>query len=423
MNKEQVEITTLDNGLRVISQKMNETEAVTIEIWTGVGSRYEKPTQNGISHFLEHMAFKGTKTRTAKQIAEDFDNIGGQLNAFTSREHTVYYAKVLKENFNDAAGLLGDIIQNSIFAEQEIERERNVVLQEIAMTNDSPDDIIFDLYQETAFANQPMGRPILGPANLVANFSRTDLTGYVSEHYHAANLILSVAGNIEHKNVVDFATKTLSNIEKGKRSEKITANYSGGEHREERDLEQVHMAFGFHGISYLSDDVYKIQLLSCILGGGMSSRLFQEIRENRGLAYTVSSFNSSYLDSGTFNIYSATSPDKINELINAVCDELKRATSDISEAELKKAKAQAKASLLMSQESCSNRADALGRRLMCYGKYISNSEILEKMNAVTVKDVSQLLEKTITSSKPTIAAIGKIDKLHSYDEINSRLAA
>lgn len=423
MTKEQVEITTLDNGLRVISQKMNETEAVTIEIWTGVGSRYEKPEQNGISHFLEHMAFKGTKTRNAKQIAEDFDNIGGQLNAFTSREHTVYYAKVLKENFADAADLLGDIIQNSIFSEPEIERERNVVLQEIAMTNDSPDDIIFDLYQETAFANQPMGRPILGPAKLVANFARTDLTGYVGEHYHAANLILAVAGNIEHKTVVEFAKKTLSGVGKGKRSEKITANYSGGEHREERDLEQVHMAFGFHGISYLSDDVYKMQLLSCILGGGMSSRLFQEIREKRGLAYTVSSFNSNYLDSGTFNIYSATSPDKINELLNAVCDELKKATADISEAELKKAKAQAKAGLLMAQESCSNRADALGRRLMCHGKYISNSEILEKMSAVTVKDVSQLLEKTITSSKPTIAAIGKLAKLESYDEINDRLAA
>ncbi|MDA0780900.1 MAG: pitrilysin family protein [Rickettsiales bacterium] len=423
MKKEQVDITTLDNGLRIISQKMNETEAVTIEIWTGVGSRYERPEQNGISHFLEHMAFKGTNTRTAKQIAEDFDNIGGQLNAFTSREHTVYYAKVLKENFNEAADLLADIIQNSIFEQKEIERERNVVLQEIAMTNDSPDDIIFDLYQATAFSNQPLGRSILGPSKLVANFSRDDLTGYVSEHYHGANLVLSVAGNVEHKTVVEFAKKHLSNIPKGKRSQKETANYSGGEHREERDLEQVHLTFGFKGISYLDEDVYKVQLLSCILGGGMSSRLFQEIRENRGLAYSVSSFNSSYLDSGTFTVYSATSPEKINELINAVCDEMKKATSDITEAELKKAKAQAKAGLLMAQESSNNRADALGRRLICYNRYISNQEILDRMNSTTVTDVKEVLEKIITSSKPTIAAIGKLDKLESYNDINGRLAA
>ena len=423
MPTENVEINTLDNGLRVISQKMNETEAVTIEIWAGVGSRYERAEQNGISHFLEHMAFKGTETRNAKQIAEDFDNIGGQLNAFTSREHTVYYAKVLKENFLEAAELLADIIQNSIFEQQEIERERNVVLQEIAMTNDAPDDIIFDFYQETAFAEQPIGRPILGPSKLVSNFSREDLTGYVGEHYNASNLILSVAGNIEHKDVLNFAQKSLSSINKGKRSEKVSAKYSGGEHRERRDLEQVHMTFGFEGISYLNDDVYKVQLMSCILGGGMSSRLFQEIREKRGLAYAVSSFNSSYLDSGTFTVYSATSPDKINELLNAVCDEMKKATSDITEAELKKAKAQAKAGLLMAQESCSNRADAIGRRLMCYGKYISNQEILDKMNSTTLNDVKSILEKIISSSKPTLAAIGKLDKLEDYGVINDRLAA
>jgi predicted Zn-dependent peptidase len=324
MRQEQVEVTTLDNGIRVISQKMNETEAVTIEIWTGVGSRYERPEQNGISHFLEHMAFKGTKTRSAKQIAEDFDNIGGQLNAFTSREHTVYYAKVLKENFHDAIDLLADIIQNSVFEQQEIERERNVVLQEIAMTNDAPDDIIFDLYQQTAYSNQPIGRSILGPSKLVANFSQEDLKGYVAEHYHGANLVISVAGNVDHQTVIEFAKKNLNNIPKGKRSDKEPANYVGGEHREQRDLEQVHMTFGFQGTPYLSDDVYKYQLLSCILGGGMSSRLFQEIRENRGLAYSVAAFNSSYLDEGTFTIYSATSPEKINELLQSVCDELKR---------------------------------------------------------------------------------------------------
>jgi predicted Zn-dependent peptidase len=423
MSPQAPEITTLSNGLRIISQEMKETEAVTVELWTGVGSRYEKPEQNGISHFLEHMAFKGTKTRNAKQIAEDFDNIGGHLNAHTSRENTVYYAKVLKNDFNKGASLLADIIQNSIFDQKELELERNVVLQEIAMTNDTPDDIIFDNFQEAAFANQPIGRPILGPASIVRNFSRDDLNSYVGEHYTASNMIVSVAGNIKHKDVVQFAQNELSTINKGQRSSKENASYNGGEHREERDLEQVHLTMGFQGLSYVHDEIYALQLLSCILGGGMSSRLFQEIRENRGLAYSVSSFSSSYADTGMFNIYSATSPDKVRELVNAVCDELKRAANDISEAELIKAKSQSKASLLMSQESSSSRADTLGRRLMCYGKYITNEEILEKVNAVNVSDVNNLMGKIISSSKLTMAAIGKLDQLDNYDKIAERLAA
>ncbi|MCE3231817.1 MAG: processing peptidase [Rickettsiaceae bacterium] len=423
MSKNQPEITTLDNGLRIISQEMQETEAVTVEIWAGVGSRYEKPEQNGISHFLEHMAFKGTKTRTAKQIAEDFDNIGGHLNAHTSRENTVYYAKVLKDDFNEAGGLLSDILQNSIFDQKELELERNVVLQEIAMTKDAPDDIIFDYYQEAAFTNHPLGRPILGPEAIVSNFSQNDLNSYIGEHYTASNMILAVAGNIKHSNVVKFAEKELSGLRKGKRSHKEAASYTGGEHREERDLEQVHLTMGFKGISYLEEEIYTLQLLSLILGGGMSSRLFQEIRENRGLAYSISSFQSSYADTGMFSIYSATSPDKVNELINATCDELKRATHSITEQELKKAKSQSKASLLMGQESSSSRADTLGRRLMCYDRYITNEEILEKINAVTLKDVSQLLVRLVSESKLTLAAIGDLKQLESYDKITARLAA
>jgi predicted Zn-dependent peptidase len=422
MNAKSPEITTLDNGVRVISQQMKETEAVTIELWAGVGSRHEKKQQNGISHFLEHMAFKGTKTRTAKQIAEDFDNIGGHLNAHTSRENTVYYAKVLKDDFNEAANLLADITQNSVFDQKEVEMERNVVLQEIAMTNDTPDDIIFDNFQEAAYANQPLGRPILGPAELVSNFSRDDLNSYIGEHYTGGNMIVAAVGNVEHKTVVNFAKSQLSGIKKGPRATKEKGLYTGGEHRETRDLEQTHIVMGFKGISYIEDEIYTLQLLSLILGGGMSSRLFQEVREKRGLAYTVSSFSSSYADCGMFNIYSATSPDKVRELITAVCDELKRATHDISEAELKKSKSQSKASILMSQESSSSRANTLGRRLMCYDKYISNEEILAKIMAVTVEDISNLMQKIITSSKLTLAAIGDLKQLDSYEKIEKMVA-
>jgi predicted Zn-dependent peptidase len=423
MSRLEPEITTLKNGLRVISQHMKETEAVTIEIWTGVGSRHEKPEQNGISHFLEHMAFKGTTTRNAKQIAEDFDNIGGHLNAHTSREHTVFFAKVLKEDFEEAAGLLADILQNSIFDQRELELERNVVLQEIAMTNDTPDDILFDYYQAAAFKEQPIGRPILGPAKLVSNFTRENLISYIDEHYTASNLILSVAGNVTHAKVVKFAENALSSIKKGKVSTRQAANYNGGEHREKRELEQVHLVMGFQGLSYLDESTYDLQLLSCVLGGGMSSRLFQEIRENRGLAYTVSSFHSNYHDTGTFSVYSATSPDKVGELVGAVCNELKKATDSITEAELKKAKSQFKASILMSQESSSTRADTIGRRLMCYGRYISTAEILEKINAVKVSSLSAMMERILTTSKPTVAAIGDLNQLESYDKIAKRLQA
>ena len=423
MARKEPEITTLKNGLRIISQHMEETEAAAIEIWTGVGSRYEKPEQNGISHFLEHMAFKGTDTRNAKQIAEDFDNIGGHLNAHTSREHTVYLAKVLQEDFEKAGDLLADILLNSIFEQKELELERNVVLQEIAMTNDTPDDILFDYYQEAAYSNQPIGRSILGPSKLVSNFCRDDLESYIGTHYKAENMLVAVAGNVEHERVVKYAERALIGLETGATPKYEKGLYNSGEHRETRDLEQVHMILGFKGLSYNADNIYTLQMLSVILGGGMSSRLFQEIREKRGLAYSVSSFNQNYSDTGLFSVYSATSPEKVGELVYAVCDELKRAAQDITEEELKKAKSQVKASLLMSQESSSSRADSIGRRLMCYGKYISNAEILEKINAVTVKDLKAMMETVITSSKPTLAAIGKLDHLDSKEKIEERLAA
>lgn len=414
------QITTLKNGLRVISQEMKETEAVTVNFWTDIGSRYETAEQNGISHFLEHMAFKGTKTRNAKQIAEDFDNIGGHLNAFTSREHTVYLAKVLKEDFNEAAGLLSDILQNSIFEEKELELERGVILQEIAMTYDTPDDILFDYYQTAAYGQQPIGCPILGTSHLVKNFTRSDIKNYIDDHYCGENLVLAVAGNISHDKVVKFAEKELSKISKGKKSKKKKAEYIGGEHREKRDLEQTHLVIGFEGESYNSDNIQKMQLLSCLLGGGMSSRLFQEIREKRGLAYTVSAFNSSYSDAGNFSIYSATGPEKVKELIDAICEELKKATDSVTEVELDRAKAQHKASILMSQESSSSRCDTIGRRLTCYDRYKTNEEILERINRVTAKDIGEILEKTI-SSRPTIAAIGNLKKLESYDKIAAKL--
>jgi predicted Zn-dependent peptidase len=422
MPRDNIEITVLDNDLRIISQQMKETEAITIELWMGVGSRHETKEQCGISHFLEHMAFKGTKLRSAKQIAEEFDNIGGQLNAYTAKENTVFYAKVLKDNFFEALEILSDIILNSAFELKEIELERDVVLQEIAMTNDSPDDIIFDLLQETAFNDQALGRSILGPVDIVKKLNQTDLKGYVSNHYTSTNCILSVAGNISHDKIVEFAQKSLSPMKKGSRSKKEEALYTGGMHRENRKLEQVHITFGFEGSSYKNTNAYAMQLLSAIIGGGMSSRLFQEIRENLGLAYSVNSFTSSFADTGMFYIYSATNPNKIAKLIDATFTQLHKATSDIKESELQKVKFQAKASLLMSLDSINSRASSMGRRLMCFDKYITNKEILENIEAVSLVEVKQLLEKTL-STKLTVAAIGKLNKLADYDVLSKRMTA
>lgn len=416
------QITTLDNGLRVITQEMKESESLTIEVWADVGSRYENENQGGLSHFLEHMAFKGTSTRTARQIAEEFDSIGGHLNAHTSREHTVYYAKVLKDDFETAADLLSDILLNSTFDAKEMELERGVILQEIAMTNDTPDDIIFDHYQNAAFANQPVGRSILGTEELVRSYSRDDIESYMKSHYCAKNLVLSVAGNIEHAKVVDFAQKTLSGVRTGEKSKKAAAVYTSGVYTEEKDLEQVHLIMGFQGLAYHDDDIYVQQMLSCVFGGGMSSRLFQEVREKRGLAYSVSSFGSAYSDNGMFNIYSATNPEKVNELIGAVSDEIKKASDNITQEELGRAKAQARASILMSRESTTSRADSLGRRLSCYNKYVEDQKILDRINKVTTDDMSAMLCKITSSTKPTFTALGKLKNLDSYANIAKKLS-
>ncbi len=415
-----VKISTLANGIRVITHHMKETEAVALEIWIKVGSRYEKANQGGISHFLEHMAFKGTKTRTARQIAEEFDNIGGNFNAQTSRESTTYYAKVLKGDFERAANILSDIVQNSIFDPKELELERQVILQEISMSNDTPDDIVFDHFQISAYPNQPVGKPILGTVDLVKSFSRQDIIDYVKEYYCGANIVFAVAGNISHAKVLAFAKKKLSKIKKGKASKSKAAKYVGGEKRVKKKLEQTHITMGFEGVSYDNDDIFPLQLLSCILGGGMSSRLFQEIREKRGLAYSISSFFSCYSDTGLFTIYSATSPDKVKQLVTATCAELKKITHDITDEELERAKVQARASLLMSQESTSSRADDLGRRLICFGRYITNREVLKNIEAVDKKSIYKVAKK-ILASKITIAAIGDIKQLESYEKIEKKL--
>ncbi|MEI7669708.1 MAG: pitrilysin family protein, partial [Pseudomonadota bacterium] len=340
-------ISTLPNGLRVATEELHSVDSITVAVSVDVGARYESSSENGLSHLLEHLAFKGTKRRSAKDIAEQMDMVGGHINAYTSMDTTVYYTKLLSQDTPLAVDILADILQNSVFDKQELDREREVVLQEIAMHHDTPDDLVFDHFNATSYPKQPLGRSILGTPKKIKNYSSDDLINYMQKHYNASSMIVTAAGKVEHDKFVELVGEHFSNLANKKNLSAPKAEYKGGDRRIKRKLEQLHIMMGFESVSFLDEDYYVWQLLTTIFGGGMSSRLFQEIREKRGLAYTIQSFISPNSDTGIFGIYSATSDDKAGEMINILCDEIKKLQASISEIELQRAKNQIKASLLM----------------------------------------------------------------------------
>jgi predicted Zn-dependent peptidase len=401
------EIITLKNQLRIAADEMKEVETVSIGVFVNTGSRNETPEINGISHFLEHMAFKGTATRSARQIAEEFEGIGGRINAYTSKEKTVYYVKVLKKHAEFAVEFLADILQNSTFDKVELEKERGVILQEIAMTNDTPDDIVFDYFQETAFPSQALGRSILGPVKNIKKFNRDHFTNYIGKQYNYSNMALVAAGAIKQKDLVKWGEKYFHSLGSNKIKALEKGKYVGGEFRKEKKLEQVNLVIGFEGLSYLHKNYYTSQILAMILGGGMSSRLFQEIRENRGLAYSIYAFNYANQDCGTFGIYAGTTPQKTNELVEATCVEIKKICEKITDAELQRVVTQFEAGLLMSKESTSSRMQKLGSDILSHNSIISHDEIRDKISLVKKPAVTKLATE-IFSSKPTFAAIGKV---------------
>jgi predicted Zn-dependent peptidase len=415
-------VSKLSNGITLAHDKMDEIETVSISILLKTGSKNEHIEQSGISHFLEHMAFKGTNTRTAKKIAEEFDMIGGYFNAYTSREKTVYYAKVLKEDIATAVDILTDILQNSIFSEAEIEKERKVILQEMAQTKDTPDDIIFDYFQETAYPNQSLGRSILGDEKIILGATRDQLINYINSRYGYNNIIVSAAGNFNVEEYSTLIQSKFTSMPGFSENSTVKSQYHGGEFRLEKELEQVHFVLGFEACSYYDEDYYVQQVSSIIAGGGMSSRLFQEVRENRGLAYTISAFASSYSDTGIFGIYSASSENNINELIDVSIEEIHKMVEKITADEIKRAKAQVRAGLMMAQESSISRAEKFASNIATYGRYIPINEILEKINSITPERVQAYFKKLLSNKKPpTISSIGKISKLYQYDNIVNKL--
>ena len=412
-----VNVTTLENGLRVVSDTLPHVETVTIGTWVDVGSRFEEKSENGLSHMLEHMAFKGTHKRTALDIAEAIENVGGYLNAYTSREHTTYYARLLKEDLELGIDVLGDILQNSTFEQIELERERGVIIQEIGQAEDTPDDVVFDLMQTAAYHDQPMGRPILGTTDLVNGFSRDDLSRYMAGHYKAKQMAVVAAGNLGHGEFVNMVSEHFSDLELQRDLEKHQAVYSGGENCVTRDLEQVNLLFGFDGISFNDPDYYTSQVMSMVLGGGMSSRLFQEVREKRGLVYSIYTFMGSYVDGGTFGIHAGTGPDQVAELVPVVAEEFHKLCKTVSEQEVDRAKAQMKAGILMSLENTTSRMEQLGRSQMIFGRHVPREETLEKINEVDANAVMKCAVRVLKGSDLSLGAIGPLDSLADYDEI------
>ncbi|MEI8394528.1 MAG: pitrilysin family protein [Rhodospirillaceae bacterium] len=415
-----VRVTTLSNGLRIATDTMDGVETVSLGCWVGVGTRNERLELNGVAHLCEHMLFKGTEQRTSFAISEQIENVGGYLNAYTSREHTAYYAKVLAEDTSLALDIIADMLQNSLLDEDEMMRERAVVLQEIGQALDTPDDIVFDHFQGTAYPNQALGRPVLGSVATVCDLERAALVEYHARHYGASGIVIAAAGRIEHDYLVDLATTAFKNLPRLSEHVIEPALYSGGDFRERRDLEQLHLIIGFNGISFYDPGYYAYSVLSTLLGGGMSSRLFQEVREKRGLVYSIYSFAGTYSDGGLFGIYAGTGPDRVRELVPLLCRELVRVAEDLTEDELRRARAQLKAGTLMALESTMSRCEHLGQQLLVYGRPVPTDEIVRKINAVDSEAVRQAALR-LRKSKPTVAALGPLDELEAYDRIAARL--
>ena len=398
-------------------------KSAAIGVWVTAGGRHERLEQNGIAHFLEHMAFKGTKRRSALQIAETIEDVGGYINAYTSREVTAYYARVLENDVALALDVISDIILNPVFDPAEIEIERGVILQEIGQAYDTPDDVIFDWLQEESYRDQPLGRTILGPSERVRAFSREDLSAFVAEHYGPGQMILSAAGAVDHDALVALAEKYFGDLAPKDGSVAAPARFTGGEARKAKNLEQAHFALAFESPGYRDDAIYTAQIYSSALGGGMSSRLFQEVRERRGLCYTIFAQTGAYADTGTTTIYAGTSGDQIAELTHITIDEMKRAADTMSPEEVARARAQMKAGMLMGLESPSNRAERLARLVQIWGDVPSLDDTIARIDAVTTGDVRDFAAQLSANAPAALALYGPVDGAPTLDAISERRVA
>ncbi len=401
-----VEVTCLPSGLVVVTDAMPHLQTASLGCWVACGSRNEQPDEHGISHFLEHMAFKGTARRTARQIAEEIEAVGGDLNAGTGVETTAYYARVLKADIGLGLDVLADILTHPSFDPDEITREKNVIVQEIGAVEDTPDDLVFEHLQATAFAGQPVGRSVLGTKATVRSFDAKRLRAYLARNYRAPGMVVSAAGAVRHEEVVAEAARRFSGFVGPAGPRADGAKFCGGSYTEERDLEQVHIALALEGVPQRDPTIYSLQVFTNALGGGMSSRLFQEVRELRGLCYSIYTFHAPYADTGMFGLYAGTDAIDAPELMRVVVDEIVTTADTITEAEIARAKAQMKAGMLMALESSGARAEQLARQIIVHGRPVPMDEIVAKIDAVTVESTREAGRALIARSRPAVAALG-----------------
>jgi predicted Zn-dependent peptidase len=413
-------ISRIFNGLTVVSDPMAQLESAAVGVWVNTGTRNETKRVMGVSHMLEHMAFKGTQRRNAREIAEEIEAVGGYLNAYTSREQTAFHARVLKADVPLALDILADILTAPTFEEVELERERQVVLQEIGQARDTPDDIVFDHLQAVVYPDQPMGWPILGEDETVTGFRREDLRAYMNANYRAADMTLVASGAVDHETIVKLAEEKFANLNRGNVPEALPALYVGGDMRGTHDLEQAHVTFAFPGVANDDPDYYVAQIYVTALGGGMSSRLFQEAREKRGLCYSIYAFAHSAKDSGTIGVYAGTGEAEAAEISAVVAGEMALLAESATETEVARAKAQLKSSLLMGLERPGSRAEQIAGQMFALGRVLTVEEMVSKLDAVDATEVRRFASRIMQSPNPAIAAIGPIAKLESYETFAGR---
>lgn len=416
-----VEIVKLSNGVQIVMEPISFIRSISFGIFVKNGSRNEDKDTNGISHFIEHMLFKGTENRNAKQIAEEMDSVGGQMNAYTTKEYTCYYTKTLDTHFDIAIDVLTDMFFNSKFDDTEIKKECNVILEEINMYEDAPEDLVYDELQYNIWKGNSLAYPILGTKETITRFDNKTFKKYLKCNYRPSNTVISVAGNFDKESMIkkiEAYFKDWKDEECYQKKEEVV--YNPCIIKKEKDIEQIHLCIAFPGIPLGDDDSYALVALNTIFGGGMSSRLFQRIREENGLAYSVYSYNSNYKDAGLFTIYSGLNPSQINSVVSLILNEINMLKTDkITEKQLKKTKEQMKSNFLLSLENSSNRMSSMGRSLLLLEKILTPDQLIEKINDVTIEKIDKLIERIFNFDKISASIVGKVNNINLEELIKN----